>query len=170
MIYKTVVRKTKTCGVVCCLPWRWCRARLWVYQALPSSWTLPPASGNVVLLPNWCHEAVFNFGHPSARCTLAVLRLELRQLPDLENAYMWFQEGSWEQEQQQRAWGKLIWIHVHPVWDCCTQMQQSYVLNVVESRFLVFWSHFNLWGWLDLINGLLVRFTSKVFKTENIRT
>lgn len=37
----------------------------------------------------------------------ATLRPELRQLPEFEDTYVWFKEERWEQEQQQRAWGKL---------------------------------------------------------------
>lgn len=46
---------------------------------------LPPMSGKMSLLEKCsteCDEGTSKFGHPLARCTLAALRLELRQLPD----------------------------------------------------------------------------------------
>lgn len=113
---------------------------------------------------------------------LTALRLELGQCPEFVG-HVWmsgFLGGGVGYRDRSRGNGQIYLSAASskktlnqcrtPLCDCCIQMQQSFVLNVVRNR-LSLWAfliHFNLWGWLDL--GLLVSVMSKVLKTENIRT
>lgn len=74
-------------------------------------------------------------------------RPELRQCPAFEDVYMWFLGGEMGTEMVAEGIGqinfkswhkKYLNPHTPPVWDCCIQIQQSFVLNVVGRRFFLF--------------------------------
>lgn len=82
-------------------------------------------------------------------------RPELRHCPAFEDAYTWFLGREMGTEMVAEGIGKInlsspgtkkyLNPHTTPVWDCCIQIQQSFVLNVVGRRFFpLCLSHFNL--------------------------